>query len=265
MTPYTVDREELRQYLLGNVSQEARQGIEERLLIENSFFEELLLIEEELIDDYVGGELSGDDRSRFERHFLSTPERHQKLRFALALNRYTAEHAGAEPTKAQPQGSPATPSLAERFRAFWNRRGMRLRAAGALATVVIVVGALWLFLPRTRSPRTFATLNLNITISNNRAEGAQAAKVNLPLNADALKISLRLPDEAPTVSRYDVELLAENGATAPLDVAEQDARSVTVVIPAARLARGQYALKLFTNNASGARERVSGSYFFTVE
>src|SRR2546421_10480473 len=37
-----------------------------------------LLVEEELIDDYVGGQLSLDERQRFEQHFLSIPERQDR-------------------------------------------------------------------------------------------------------------------------------------------------------------------------------------------
>jgi methionine-rich copper-binding protein CopC len=124
---------------------------------------------------------------------------------------------------------------------------------------------LWLSLFRAPSPQTFAALTLTINVSNNRAEGAQASKVKLPLNASALKISLTLPERLPTAARYRVELENDNGETKGLEITEQEARSVTVVIPAEQLIRGQYALKLFTTKADGTEQRINGSYFFTVE
>ena len=133
-----------------------------------------------------------------------------------------------------------------------------------LPLVAVIAAALWLLFFRAPSPPTFATLTL--TVSNiNRAEGAQAGKVKLPPDADGLKISLTLPEQSPPAARYRVELENDNGETKPAEVAGIDAQSVLVVVPAAQLARGQYALKLFAIKPDGAEQRISGSYFFIVE
>jgi anti-sigma-K factor RskA len=264
MTFHTEDHNELRKYLLGDLTQEARQRIEQRLLTENNFLEELLLGEEELIDDYVVGDLSDEDRLKFERHFLSTPERHQQLRFARALSRYASNSAEKAGSKSATAHTPAPPTWAERTRAFWNSRAWAL-AAMALAFVVIAGSWLWLSRPRTSSPQTFATIILPAGLST-RAEGAQASKVRLPLNADALRISLMLPEGTTPAASYRVELVNESGEARSLKVAGQDAQAVSVLIPAGQLARGRYALKLFADGADGTEQRVSGdSYLFTVE
>ena len=255
-----VEHEDVRRYLLGGVSEEAQRAAEERLLTEESFLEELSAAEEELIDDYVGGDLSADDRERFERHFLSTEERRRKLRFALALARYTSEKGLAKTAAA----SPAGPTLAERLRAFWRGRPLMLRAGLALASVAILAAAWWFSFPRTPSPKTFATLSLNIT-AGNRAEGAQVAKVALPVKEDALKISLALPEGWAKASGYRVELLDESGRAETLEIIERDEKSVSVAVPASRLARGQYALRLYASGPGGAEQRVPGSYFFAAE
>ena len=254
--------EEIKRYLLGNVSPEVQRAAEERLLTEESFLEELNAVEEELIDDYVGADLSADDRERFERHFLSTEERQRKLRFALALARYTAEKGVTETAAAEVGG----PTLAESLRAFWRGRPLMLRAAAGLAAVAIIAAAWWFSFPRTPSQKTFATLSLSINVGSNRAEGAQVAKVPLPLKADGLKISLALPEGSGRASGHRVELLDESGSAAEnLEIIERDEKSVSVVIPSSRLARGQYALKLYATPPGGAEQRVPGNYFFTVE
>ena len=46
------------------------------------------MTEDELIDDYVFGLLSSDDRAKFEQHFLSVPKRKEKLANSLALRQY---------------------------------------------------------------------------------------------------------------------------------------------------------------------------------
>ena len=61
---------------------------EERILTDPSVYEELLVDEEELIDQYVAGELSALEQKQFESHFLITPERQKNLRFGKLLYKY---------------------------------------------------------------------------------------------------------------------------------------------------------------------------------
>src|SRR2546423_4909082 len=207
MSPHAEDNQEMRGYLLGGLSQKVRQQVEERLMTEDGSFDELLLVEEELIDDYVGGQLPFDERRRFEQHFLSTPERQRQLRFAQALSRYVSnsseqsetESARAENESARaqlPASSPA-PAWAARLRAFWGSRTWAL-ATVALAAVVIAGSWLWLSRTRTSPPKTFATLTLTASVGN-RAEGVQARKVKLP--PDALRIFLMLPEGSAPATR----------------------------------------------------------------
>ena len=87
----------IKRYLLGELTQEGQQKIEERLLRDSDYFEHLQLCEDELVDEYVRGGLPPDEQRRFDNHFLSTPERHEKLRFARALRRYVSAAVEAEP------------------------------------------------------------------------------------------------------------------------------------------------------------------------
>jgi methionine-rich copper-binding protein CopC len=106
-----------------------------------------------------------------------------------------------------------------------------------------------------------------LTISHsNRAEGPQAGQIKLPPDAAGLKISLTLPQPSPpAIAGYRVDLENDNGEAKSVEIAGQDAQSVLVVIPAAQLARGQYALKLFAVQADGTEQRVNGSYYFIVQ
>src|SRR4051812_4243471 len=123
MTTTDEENEEIRQYLLGKLSQQDQPRLEGRLMTESSFLEALTLGEEELVEDYINDELSADDRLRFEQHFLLTTERQQKLRFALAFNRYTSNALGSIARKQveakSSHASPAGFTWAQRRRAFW--------------------------------------------------------------------------------------------------------------------------------------------------
>jgi CHAT domain-containing protein/Flp pilus assembly protein TadD len=83
---------EIRSYLLGTITQEdERRKIEERLMTNDDFFQELLIQESELIQDYVDGHLNETELPAFEKNFLLSEERQHKLKVARALRRYIDE------------------------------------------------------------------------------------------------------------------------------------------------------------------------------
>jgi CHAT domain-containing protein/tetratricopeptide (TPR) repeat protein len=93
MTPNPQAQDRIRRYLLGQLTDGAREEIEQDLLTNGELFEELLVVEDELIDEYLGGRLSADEQAGFEKHFLSTSERHEKLRFGKAFDKYLSTQA----------------------------------------------------------------------------------------------------------------------------------------------------------------------------
>jgi hypothetical protein len=82
------DKQEMRNYLLGTLEVDRRAALEERILADSEFYEDLLVSEEELIDQYLGNNLSPSERQLFETHFLITAERQNNLRFGRLLRRY---------------------------------------------------------------------------------------------------------------------------------------------------------------------------------
>lgn len=80
----------IREYLLGQLSGEQQQWVEERLISDRDFFEQVTIIEDELIDDYIGGSLPKVERERFLHHFLSTPQQRQRLRSAMILRQHVS-------------------------------------------------------------------------------------------------------------------------------------------------------------------------------
>jgi hypothetical protein len=76
---------EIKAYLLGSLPPEHVGQIEQQILTDNAFHEEIEIMEEELTDEYVQGKMVREDRLLFERNFLASPSRKQKLTFARAL------------------------------------------------------------------------------------------------------------------------------------------------------------------------------------
>jgi hypothetical protein len=77
----------LFQYLLGKLPSERLEAIEQQILLDDDFHQEMKIAEEELLDNYIYGKLNQDDRQLFETNFLASDLRQQQLRFALALKR----------------------------------------------------------------------------------------------------------------------------------------------------------------------------------
>src|SRR5881227_1771003 len=78
----------IKKYLLGQLAGADLAEIERRLLTDDEFYEEVQVMEDELVDEYVNAELSPDERRLFEKNFLADAESRTKLRLGRALDRY---------------------------------------------------------------------------------------------------------------------------------------------------------------------------------
>ena len=134
-----VDERQICQYLLGKLGLEEQQRFEEQLMTQESLFDELMVLEDELIDEYLKGTLSPVDRTDFEKHFLATPERRQKIQFAQALRKHVAAAAL--------QQSPAPlsrPSFWQSFLALVRAQSPSFRYGFQAALSAVIVAGLWM-------------------------------------------------------------------------------------------------------------------------
>src|SRR5262249_11123279 len=108
------------------------------------FFDRLVIEENELMDDYLRGDLTREQEERFMSYFLAAPERRQKLRFAKALKKRVSE------------GSPSKPGMEESARRtdLFELKGFALPgfAAAAVAALTFVVGV-WIAIENARVRR----------------------------------------------------------------------------------------------------------------
>jgi hypothetical protein len=106
----------IRRYLLSSVSEAEREQVETRLMTDDEFFQQINLVEDELVEQYLDHELSAADRARFEGTFLCAPERQHKLRFTKALRVYAAEAAKQRAAAVEPVVLPWSPASASGMR-----------------------------------------------------------------------------------------------------------------------------------------------------
>jgi hypothetical protein len=103
MDSLTQEEQLRRDYLLGNLNAQTREQVEERLLDDNDFFDQLSMTEDQLIDDYVYGVLSASERDAFDRNFVINDERRRKLKFAQSLDIYLDKIDSPQPVTPIPE------------------------------------------------------------------------------------------------------------------------------------------------------------------
>ena len=132
MNPDVESGSTLKRYMLGELDQEEQQRLEREIMTDNHTFEQLSVAEDELVEEYLEGSLSAREREKFEKHFLSTPERRQELKLAKALRRYVAEKKSASKV-----------SFWESLLAPLRTQPAFLKHALSAALVLAVVGGAW--------------------------------------------------------------------------------------------------------------------------
>ena len=95
-------QDQLTRYLLGSLSEEEAERLDELSIADAAFVSSLNAVENDLVDSYVRDELSGEALERFKSVYLSSPKRVEKVEFARTLLRWketTAAAAQASPTR----------------------------------------------------------------------------------------------------------------------------------------------------------------------
>src|SRR5262245_46647800 len=80
-----IPREEMTRYVLGELSEEEQQRIEEIYFTDPAFLQDLLAARNELVDAYVEGNLNSAERGRFEDKLRLSPALVEKVEFTKAL------------------------------------------------------------------------------------------------------------------------------------------------------------------------------------
>lgn len=162
MTPSSDLQEKLRRYLLGQADAERLEEIEKEFLLSEDALDELLAAEDELIDDYLNESLSAKDRAAFDKHFRSTPEGEELLKFGRAFHRHLSRQFAPSPPAIRPDDSfrrayAETATLnahlpEDRSPAWWSSARTFFSSpwrAAAFAILVLAVGVgVWAFFHR---------------------------------------------------------------------------------------------------------------------
>lgn len=136
-----------RRYLLGTLADEGK-GLEERLMLDDELFEELLIAEDELIDDYLRGKLTSAEARQFREHFLASPQHRRALEFAETLLSSLAAEPEADAAPKEKGGRTTPPWFYSLTAVF---RSPKVGFALAASLLLLLLSGVWL---ATRAPRS---------------------------------------------------------------------------------------------------------------
>jgi hypothetical protein len=287
------DEKLIRSYFLGDLSEEEGRRLEERVFTDSDFKNHVLIVEDELVEDYAAQILPVGEREKFERHFLTTSRHQEKLKIVNALK---ARARLARPA-ASPQ--PVTPGRAP---FGWLRlpplSGLGRAASISLYAVLLLALSfgLWYAYRELRSPseeaRNLEKINAEIAALNRNGPIMEAgrpdvlpvsltsglvrgddeqAKLILPNNDLIVQFRLRISIETE-FPRYDVSLLNSDAGevfaydgltTGAVSLSPEGHRQVLLDVPARALPPGDYVLKL-KGISNSNQEQIIGDYSFRV-
>lgn len=138
----------LTRFLLDEVDERERAEVEDRLLSETEFYEQMLGREAELTDAYVRGELSHDKRKRFEKSFFASRDRRKRVEFAQGLVDSATLLQREESTKPDSTVAPVT-TRGRLASLFAQQPALGYGLAAALLMVIGVAG--WFAVERMRA------------------------------------------------------------------------------------------------------------------
>jgi hypothetical protein len=182
----------IRRYLLGDLSEQEREQVEQRLMSDDDLYQQLLVAEDELIDEYVSDELPEQERAKFSHHFLSVPELRQDVKLAAVLRKHALEtaqqevvaHKPAAPTRVSPFGWLGT---------LFTRPAFGTSLAALLLAAVVL--AAWLAARNSQLKRQLGQLQVRQSPTPEPAPDLQEQLASERLRNEQLSAELRRQQE----------------------------------------------------------------------
>lgn len=281
---------QLRLYLLGGLPEEECTALEEKYVRREEALDRVRGAEDDLIDDYLAGRLTADERRRFDSHYLASPvHRHR-----VAMTRQLRSAAARSVT-----GHTATPAptsrLPARIRLWLEAPFAWTGAVTAALLVALAGGAAWMVLTRFEKPGGDPAVATGTTTPTQASgpdaptpgrsrpapvalaislspavvrSAADSAPVTIPPGTERLDVNLE-SDGSPrpfSRARAVVQTVSGRDVWSGPAVAEASAASpvyARIEVPADRLAPDDYIVTVFETR-DGGPETEGFRYFLRI-
>lgn len=313
---------EVRRFLLGDLSETKRTAFEENFIADETLFEQIQVVEDELIESYIRGTLAETDKAKFERNFLTTETRRKRVAFTRSMLDKLAENRESAVTK-KTETAAANNSVWNSIADFF--KTPKLAFGAAFALLLAAFGG-WFLLRDSNEPAIVRNItptptveiiqpdsnqivspNQNVAVNSNaktppkndtnannsgpkketpnvnsnaqktppaavnpvlalfagtvRSEG-KTTTLNLPENAASVSLQLNL--ESVDYKIYRAEIVNADGKIVAKSGNLRTGKSkINFAIPARKLIKGDYLVKLSALNPNNETESVA-DYSFRV-
>jgi hypothetical protein len=133
---------EVRRFLLGEMSADERDAFEENFVMDDVSFEQIRVVEDELIESHVRGTLPSGEKEKFERSFLTTERRRNRVAFTRTMLDKLAQEKEIAVSK-KTEMAAAVPSVWDSIAGLFKTPQLALGVAFAL---LLLVFSGWLLL-----------------------------------------------------------------------------------------------------------------------
>ena len=222
----------IKQFLFGEMSEENRFDFEGRFLTDSNLFDEIKVVEDELIEKYVRGWMNSAESSKFEKHFLTTTKRRERVEFSRQfINKTDEQKVVAKATFKKDEGvTAAEESIWDKLATLF--RIPKIAIAGGLALIIGVFGSWVLYqnfnkerveMADNNDNRIVTTPTPSVTIetpTNNDGNKSVNENIELPTNnnvnlqkqTDNSKLKEEKPSPTPTLKKKNVPDVKKNSA-----------------------------------------------------
>jgi hypothetical protein len=271
-----IDEQEMRSYLLGGLTSERRSELEVLVQSDENLREELLAVEEELVELYLAGLLTVDERRSFEAQILTTERGQQQLHFARLFERYRQGNPAAEllAVHSVPASHiPPNPTSSPLFATFYRNPTFAVLSIVVAGLLITLVG--WLLIAPSRgtsiaeevSRKDLLELVVTLAPDSTRA-GTNMKHVQTPAkNVQMIKLELELTKS--DFHKYKTQLYRGKQPLESQDGLKTFSKDnhyfIPVVVTAEILTPGEYQLKLCGVAESGQPSTVENYSFRVTE
>lgn len=268
----------LRRFLLGKVDSDQR-ALVERLFITGTLTNETLIAaEEELIDDYLDGELDSEEAASFLSQYSHTPTEQRNLKIAALIKAWTKTESDVRFAQTGSRSGFGNVRYRMKVRNRWTI------PIAIAASVVVVAIAVW-SIRDSEEPARIALLERQVQQLNDLASAkAMPVKTSVTLSPISVRSAERQTEiiaptefsivelqllwiQKPQFSNYQAIIRRVGYTTSivvrSLKVEVNDGTTVHLLLPTGVLARGSYRIELSGIDADGDLG-ASDDYGFVV-
>ena len=270
----------IRKYLLGELVEEQQEQLEQRVITDLDYKEEVLITEEELLEDFVNGTLSSQERALFLKRYSSSPAQLRKVQIANALSKY----GNSQPIA--PQSGPSETSWTKSLLKFFYKTDRFRRFSLATLALLLVAGsclraywwlsrderAMYARLLQTNGPESQVlqpdeTGVVSVTLPSLLLRGTGETKtVTITKQTETVQFRLAAPSEGAQLFQATLKDRAGAEVFSLEDLQPRSLGQLPVLvlqIPAKMLRGQDYQLEIYVKNPDGTYGSPS-TYFFQV-